>query len=131
MKTQNESSSRETNVSLVYRGVNPRGFWQAFVEAQFSKLRSIASIVSATITLEKQRRSKPAFRVLALVEVPGPDFHAEATGYTLTAALLKAVESLRRQMQSRKNRQVARRKNRAFSPFSSATVPGPGLCSRR
>src|SRR5262245_61758874 len=113
MKTQNENNQHGRNVSLVYRGLNPRGFWQGFVEAQVNKLRGIASIVAARITLERQRQSKPEYRVLAVVEVPGPDFHAEATGYTLTAALLKVSENLRRQMQARKNRLLARRKNKA------------------
>ena len=113
MKTQNENNQSARNVSLLYRGLNPRAFWQPFVEAQVGKLRGIASIVAARITLERQRQTKPEFRVLAVVEVPGPDFHAEATGYTLTAALLKVIENLRRQMQARKNRQLARRKNKA------------------
>jgi len=113
MKTDNENHRSERKVSLVYRGINPRGLWQGLVDAQVSKLRTIASIVAARITLERQRQSKPEFRVMAVVEVPGPDFHAEATGYTLTAALLKVIENLRRQMQARKNRQLARRKNKA------------------
>ena len=49
--------------------------------------------------------------MFATLEVPGPDYHAEAWDYTLQAALLKVVENLRRQMRSRKNRQLERRKN--------------------
>jgi len=49
--------------------------------------------------------------VFATLEVPGPAYHAEARDYTLQAALLKVIDNLRRQMQSRKNRQLERRKN--------------------
>ena len=101
------------NISLSYRGLNPKAIWRALVEAQIKKLRELASIACARITLERQRQLKPAFRVFATLEVPGPDFHAEATDYTLHAALLKATNNLRRQMQARKNRQLARRKNHA------------------
>jgi ribosomal subunit interface protein len=101
------------NISLSYRGLNPKAIWRALVEAQVRKLQELASIVSAKVTLERQRQVKPEFRVFATVAVPGPDFHAEAKDYTLQAALLKAINSLRRQMQSRKNRQLERRKSHA------------------
>ena len=118
MKTpQNAGVQNKTKISLIYRGLNARALWQSLVEAQVTKLRNLASIVSARITLERQRQSKPEFRVLAVVEVPGPDFHAEATGYTLRAALLKVVENLRRQMHVRKNQQLARRKAKARLAF--------------
>ncbi len=74
------------------------------------KLDSLAAILSARITLERQREVTPGFRVFAALEVPGPDFHAEARDYTIQAALLKVIDNLRRQMQSRKNRQLERRK---------------------
>jgi ribosome-associated translation inhibitor RaiA len=75
------------------------------------KLQDLAAIVSARITLERQREVTPGFRVFVTLEVPGPDFHAEARDYTLQAALLKVIDNLRRQMQSRKNRQLDRRKH--------------------
>jgi len=107
----------ETNISLFYRGLSPRAIWQKLVAAQVQKLQDLASIGSARITLERQRQSKTAFRVLAVLEVPGPDYHAEATDYTLRAALLKVVSNLRRQMQTRRNRQVERRKHKTRLGF--------------
>jgi len=133
MKLENTITRKITNISLNYRGLSPRAFWENLVEAQVRKLRHLASIASAKITLEQQRQSKPVFRVLAVLEVPGPDFHAEASDYTLRAALLKVVNNLRRQMQSRKNRQLARRKNRlrlaaagTASPFVIAGLTAAG-----
>jgi ribosome-associated translation inhibitor RaiA len=127
MKPKNAINGNETNINLCYRGLNPRPLWHSLVEAQIRKLHHLASIALARITLERQRQSKPAFRVSAVLEVPGPDFHAEASDYTLRAALLKVVNNLRRQMQSRKNRQLARLKNKArlavlgtASPFITA-----------
>src|ERR1051325_45631 len=101
------------NINLCYRGLNARATWRGLVEAQIRKLQDLASIARARITLERQRQSKPAFRVFATLEVPGPDFHAEARDYTLHAALLKVIDNLRRQMQARKNHQLERRKNHA------------------
>ena len=111
MKLNDVSNGNELKINLSYRGLNPRKIWRRLVEGQVRKLQGLAAILSARITLEHQRESTPGFRVFATLEVPGPDYHAEARDYTLQAALLKVIENLRRQMQSRKNRQLERRKN--------------------
>jgi ribosome-associated translation inhibitor RaiA len=111
MKLNNVNERNGLNVSVSYRGLNPRKIWRNLVETQMRKLQDLAAIVSARITLERHREVTPGFRVFVTLEVPGPDFHAEARDYTLQAALLKVIDNLRRQMQSRKNRQLDRRKN--------------------
>jgi len=111
MKLNNVSDENEVKINLSYRGLNPGKIWRRLVEGQRRKLQGLAAILSARITLERQREVTPGFRVFATLEVPGPDFHAEARDYTLQAALLKVIDNLRRQMQSRKNRQLVRRKN--------------------
>jgi ribosome-associated translation inhibitor RaiA len=93
-------------LTLRYRGLNACAFWQGLVEAQLKKLGALVAIASARVTLERQHEAKPAFRVLTLLEVPGPDFHAEASGYTLQAALLKVVKDLEHQIRARKSRQA-------------------------
>jgi len=98
------------NIILRYRGLNARAIWQGLVETQLKRLQTLAEIASARVTLEWQHEVKPAFRVLALLEVPGPDFHAEASDHTLQAALLKVVRSLERQIRARKRRRVDKRK---------------------
>ena len=100
------------NIKLQYRGLNARAFWQGLVEAQLKRLQNLAAIASARVTLEWQHELKPAFRVLALLEVPGPDFHAEARDYTLQAALLKVVNNLERQIRVRKNHQAEKWKTK-------------------
>src|ERR1041385_7491984 len=112
MKLIHSSNTDRTNISLLYRGLNSRIIWHNLIQAQVSKLQHLASIASARIILERSCHSKPAFRVSAILEVPGPDFHAAACDYTLRAAILKVVNNLRRQMQSRKARQLARRKSK-------------------
>ena len=113
MKLNDTMNGNGTSISLLYRGQRPSMLWHSLVEGQIRKLQHLASIASARISLERQRQSKPAFRVSAVLEVPGPDFHAEASDCTLRAALLKVANNLRRQMQSRKDRQLTRRKNKA------------------
>jgi ribosome-associated translation inhibitor RaiA len=93
------------NLILRYRGLNARAFWQGLVEAQVKKLKDLVAIASARVTLERRHETKPAFHVMAHLEVPGPDFHAEASGYTLQAAWLKVVQNLERQIRTRKERQ--------------------------
>jgi len=116
MKLNDTMNGNGTSISLLYRGLKPRAFWRSLVEGQIRKLQHLASIASARISLERQRQSKPAFRVLAMLEVPGPDFHAEASDCTLRAALLKATNNLRRQMQSRRDQRLNRRKNKTRPP---------------
>jgi ribosome-associated translation inhibitor RaiA len=82
--------------------------WRGLVESQINKLQGLAGIASARVTLERQQEFAPAFRVEAQLEVPGPDFHAEARDHTLPAALLKVVKDLERQIRSRTSRRAGR-----------------------
>jgi len=136
MKVTNSSNANGTNICLLYRGLNPRALWQNLVEDHVSKLQHLARIACARIILQRSRQSKPAFHVSATLEVPGPDFHATASDYTLRAAILKVASNLRRQMQSRKARQLARRKSK--TPFGllrhstpSMSWQPPSFCTLR
>lgn len=112
-----------------YHGLTARAFWQGLVEAQLKKLGSLVAIASARVTLERQHEVKPAFRVLTLLEVPGPDFHAEASDNTLQAALSKVVKDLDRQIRARKNRQVDRWKTKVrFGLLQGRSSPTPAGC---
>jgi ribosomal subunit interface protein len=97
-------------IVMRYLGLNARAIWQGLVEAQLNRLQHLAVIASAQVTLKRQHEAKPAFRVSALLEVPGPDYHAEASGYTLQAALFKVVKNLERQIRVRRSRQADKRK---------------------
>jgi ribosome-associated translation inhibitor RaiA len=120
MKPSQTVNQNKTNISLRYRGLSPRALWQHMIETQISQLQHLASIACATITMERQYQAKPAFRVLATLEVPGPDYHAEASDYTLHAALLKVLNNLRRQIQSRNNRRLDRHKSNSHSGLPSS-----------
>jgi ribosomal subunit interface protein len=113
MKLKNTMDGNKTSIRLLYRGLNPGALWRTLIEGHIRKFQHLASIASAQISLERQRQSRRAFRVSAVLEVPGPDFHAEANDCTLRAALLKVANDLRRQIQSRKDRQQNRRRNKA------------------
>jgi ribosomal subunit interface protein len=112
MKLRDLHNGNRMNVVLRYRGLKPRAGLQALIEAQLRKLHMLAAIASARVTLEWQQQIKRAFRVLAVLEVPGPDFHAEASDYTIEAALRKVIKNLERQIRSRKNRRLERRKTK-------------------
>ena len=99
------------NIIVRYCGLAKRAAWQGLVEAKLKKLQNLAAIATATVTLEWRYGIKPAFRVLTWLEVPGPDFHAEASDYTLPAALVKVMSNLERQIRSRKSRRADRWKS--------------------
>lgn len=94
------------NITVRYCGISKRVYWQSFVEASMRKLQHLAAIARARVTIESQQDVKRGFRVVTELEVPGPDFHAEAREHTLPAALLKVVKELERQIRSRKNRRA-------------------------
>ena len=109
-------------ILLQYCGLNARAFWRGLVEGQLRRLEGLAAIASARVTLEWRRETKPAFRVLTLLEVPGPDVHAEARDHTLQAALLKVVKDLERQIRSRRSRRAERWKTN----LRLGLIPGQG-----
>jgi ribosome-associated translation inhibitor RaiA len=117
MKQINSHKINRTKICLHYLGLKPAANWHDLVVAQFTKLQQFAAVASARIILHRCSQTKPEFNVSATLEVPGPDFHATAREYTLRAAILKVVNNLRRQMQSRKTMQLARRKNRTRPGF--------------
>src|SRR5215475_11279692 len=98
------------NIIVRYCGLTKRAVWQQLIEAKLRKLQTLAAIATARVTLEWQPGMGPAFRVLTKLEVPGPDFHAEASDYTLAAALVKVIKNLEKQIRSRKNRRADKRK---------------------
>ena len=109
-------------IQLRYCGLNARSALRELVEAQLRKLDSLAAIASAQVTLEWRHEARPGFRVLTLLEVPGPDVHAEARDHTLEAALLKVVKDLERQIRSRRRRRAERWK----SNLRLGLTPGQG-----
>src|SRR4051794_20543869 len=94
------------NIIVRYCGLTKQAVWQELVEKNFKRLQNLAAIATARVTLECQRDVTPAFRVLTELEVPGPDFHAQASDHTVPAALMKVVKSLEKQIRSRRNRRA-------------------------
>ena len=98
-------------LTINYRFLNPSATWQRLIEKQLKGLERLAAIASAKVTLEHRRDAGPEFRVWALLEVPGPDFHAEASDYTVQAAVLKVVRNLELQIRTRRMRHKDKRKS--------------------
>ncbi len=124
------SSRNPTKILLFYRGLNARAVWHGLVEAQLKRLQKLAAIASARVTLERNREVTPAFKVKALLEVPGPDFHAEASDYTLPAALHKVIRNLERQIQARRSR-LARKQKSHGQPGLFARLPSVAFGGHR
>jgi len=106
------------NIAVKYAGLKAGPVWQAMVEAQLKALEDLTAIATARVTLERRPEATPAFRVSALLQVPGPDFHAEAVDHTLNAALQKTVENLKHQILAR----LTRRQVKAKSGLQLSTI---------
>ena len=107
------------NIIVKYCGLAKRAAWQGLIESKLKKLQNLATIATATVTLELRHRVKPAFRVLTHLEVPGPDYPAEASDYTLPAALVKVIRNLEKQIRSRKGKRADRWKTNIEMGFKS------------
>ena len=90
--------------SLRYLGLDAQAAWNGRVQEHLNLLQKLTNIESAQVVLERQRDDTRAFRAHMVLVVPGPDFHADAADYTLTAALRKAVENLKRQIRARQTK---------------------------
>jgi ribosomal subunit interface protein len=118
------------NIIVHYHGPGSRPSWQELTETKLRKLQTLATIGTARVAIDWQRRVKRAFRVMALLEVPGPDLHAEACDYTLQAALAKVVKSLERQIRSRKSRRADKWKTNLQLGLSPNHWSSGPVCAR-
>lgn len=123
-------NTRQTSVKTTfhYLGLKAQATWRRLAVEQLEHLHDLTAITSADVVLEHQREAKPAFRVQARLEVPGPGAHvgetrhtreaelllhgralqAEARENTLEAALLKTTQDLERQIHARELRRQER-----------------------
>jgi len=105
--------------TIRYRFLNARAIWQSLIERHFKDLEKLTAIGTVEVTIERRLDAGPPFRVQALLEVPGPDFHAEASDHTLQAAVLKVVRNLEHQIKTRRARHKDRGKtNRQADLFT-------------
>jgi len=94
------------------RGLNISSRFRNHLRKPLERLQSRIPITNAAVVLEHTWNAAPAFRAFVLLAVPGPDIHAEAREHTLEAVWLKATASLRKQIEHRKARQLARFKSK-------------------
>jgi ribosome-associated translation inhibitor RaiA len=102
------------------RGVDINARARNSLKKWLERLHSFIPITAAAVALEHSRNSAPAFRAFVLLAVPGPDIHAEARDHTLGAAWLKVNAALRKQIQQRKAKQLARSKSMGQQPMFTA-----------
>jgi ribosome-associated translation inhibitor RaiA len=112
--------------SLRYLGLNAQAAWNRLVQEHLNLLQKLTNIESAQVVLERQREDTPAFRAHVVLVVPGPDFHADAADYTLTAALHKVIKNLRRQILARQtNHRVKGKSNQQLGTMSRRWPSAP------
>jgi ribosome-associated translation inhibitor RaiA len=102
------------------RGLNVSVDLRRWLEQPLERLQSLIPVSAAAVVLEHRRDDAPPFRAFALLAVPGPDIHAEARDHTLEATWLKVTTGLRKQIEQRKSKQIARIKSNRHQPISMA-----------
>ena len=107
-------------VQFHIRGLNITATARDSLKKWLERLQSLIPITAAAVVLEHCRGSAPAFRAFVLLAVPGPDIHAEARDHTLGVAWLKVNAALRKQIQQRKAKQLARIKSKRQQPIFAA-----------
>jgi ribosome-associated translation inhibitor RaiA len=95
-------------IQLHIRGLNISGRVRKHLRETLERLRGRIPITNAAVVLEHTFENAPAFRAFVLLAVPGPDIHAEVREHTLDAVWLKVTASLRKQIEQRKARRLAR-----------------------
>src|ERR1700752_245948 len=94
------------------RGLNISARVRNHLREPLERLRRRIPITNAAVVLEHTWDNAPPFRAFVLLAVPGPDIHAEVREHTLEAVWLKVTSSLRKQIEQRKARQLARIKSK-------------------
>jgi ribosome-associated translation inhibitor RaiA len=105
------SSSKSMKIQFHIRGLNITARNRSSLRGSLERLQSLIPITAAAVVLEHRWGSAPAFRAFVLLAVSGPDIHAEAHDHTLEAAWLKVNAALRKQIEQRKAKQLARIKS--------------------
>jgi ribosome-associated translation inhibitor RaiA len=106
------NSSKFMRIQFHIRGLNISGRVRNHLREPLEQLQSRIPITNAAVVLEHTWDNAPAFRAFVLLAVPGPDIHAEVREHTLEGVWLKVTASLRKQIEQRKARQLARIKSK-------------------
>jgi ribosome-associated translation inhibitor RaiA len=109
LKTGFEQSPIMT-IQFHIRGIKNEERLRQQVEADLEGLNGLLPVASAHVELQHEREVTPAYQVVAMLAVSGPDLHAAARDHTWPAAWQKVVARLREQIEQRRSRQTARQK---------------------
>ncbi len=100
---------------------------RSYLGQPLERLQRLIPISRAAVILEHSWDNAPAFRAFVLLAVPGPDIHAEVRGHTLEAAWLKITAALRKQIEKRKAKQLARTRHVRSRPMFNAPWSRGGI----
>ncbi len=99
------------NIEFKLRGIHRQQELRALLTEQVAGLKGSLPITSIKVFVEKQPDMTPSYWLWTNLTVLGPDIYAFARDHTPLAAWLKVSKELKREIQRRKLRQVARRKS--------------------
>lgn len=99
----------------------------ALIEDRLRRLGRLVRIGTATIRVEHRRDAAPPIHIHAHLEIPGPDLRAAGADHTGTAAWLKVLRTLERQITHRlaKRTDGARSAVKRCRPLPPPASAGP------
>lgn len=86
------------------------------LESDLEALNSLMAVTTAHIALQHQREATPPYQAVVMLGVAGPDLHAAARDHTWPAAWQKVLSRLREQIEERRSRQAAPKKEQPRIP---------------
>lgn len=108
-------------LTLQHFGIRTTDALDTWVENHIFSLQTQLQIDEASIRLERDRDTSPAYRVRAHLVTPGPDVFAEGRDHTLRAAFEKMMLELLGRIHGRARKRLKRVRS---------NLPGPGGKSR-
>lgn len=88
-------------IQLDWFGCEPNSNRELHIHKTLETLNSIKPISRASLRVEEQAKSSPAFHLVLILSMPGPDVLAHGIGHTFDEALRRLEEAAHKTLESR------------------------------
>jgi hypothetical protein len=88
-------------IQIDWFGCEPNSNRELHIHKTLESLNSIKPISRASLRIEETPKSSPAFHLVLILSMPGPDVLAHGIGHTFDEALRKLEESAHKTLDSR------------------------------
>ena len=111
-------------ISIQHSHVTSTDELDSTVEEQIMAFQSLLEIEEAVVRFEHRHEASPPYNVSVRLVTPGPDVCTEGRDHTLRAAIGKAMDKLRTQIDERSEKRLRRVKSNLQEPAHTRTGRG-------